>query len=327
MLGSCSSLQRLPRPRGASAWAAGRASPQGGGHGAALCPSGPIQLQAQGPGSNNRPRRRPFPSGKSASRPGHVAARRRRSAAQRRTDPATPSRHPPGPRRTGPRGLLRGRAASSRHRRRLPGSRDTSRGRRKRGAPRMRSRAGPRGAGPEGSLGPFPGWVAAAAAAPAPAPCRAPWFPSVASRTWRRLATSCVRTAARAALRPPRRAVSPPRGAGELGARWGPTRPRGARVGAAAAGLSSAVPSGLRAAGVSTPLGDSRPAAGACPGGGRAPLPGGRSRGCLTARPGLPAGLWARLSSLSQPSPSSQGCAGRSRGSLGARHPYCDKGP
>lgn len=298
-----------------------------------MCPSGPIQLQAQGPGSKNRPRRPPFPSGKAASRPGHVAARRRRrggggaeevrSAAPhrpRRTDPATPSRHPPGPRRTGPRGLRRGRAAPP-----PPGTAGGCRGHvttpAARGSGERRTCAGPRGAGPEGSLGPFPGWVAAA-----PAPCRAPWFPSAASRTWRRLATSCVRTAARAALRPPRRAVSPPRGAGELGARWGSTRPRGARVGVAAAGLSSAVPSGLRAAGVSTPPGNSRPAAGPCPGGGRAPLPGGRRRGCLTAGPGLPAGLWAPLSSLSQPSPSTQGCAGRSRGSLRARHRYCDKG-
>lgn len=69
----------------------------------------------------------------------------------------------------------------------------------------------------------FPGWAVAV-----PAPCRAPWFPSATSRTWRRPATSCARTTARAAPRPAGRAVSPPRGPGERvwGWRWWPCSPR-----------------------------------------------------------------------------------------------------
>lgn len=79
--------------------------------------------------------------------------------------------------------------------------------------PRSRACAGPRRAGGSGRA--FPGLVAAAAPA-APGACPAASSPSPTSRTWSWPATSWARTAARAAPRPARRAVSA-----------APVRPRG----------------------------------------------------------------------------------------------------
>lgn len=146
----------------------------------------------------------------------------------------------PAPRKPDPRGGLCGCATTRRHcspppprghRQQLPGSRGRGGGKAPLGAAHALC-AGPRGAGREGSRPPFPGWVAVVA------PCRALWFPSATSRTWRRLATSSARTAARAAPRSAKRAVSPLRRAGGAGGppRPGPVRPGPARRGACGGG-------------------------------------------------------------------------------------------